>query len=294
MASAARASAPPPEGRLLSAGLAGAGLGLRRPLLDDLLALPGGQGPDFVEAAPENWIGVGGRMGRHFRAATERYPLVAHGLSLNLGGPAPLDRGLLDQVAAFLADHRAVLYSEHLAWTGDESQLYDLLPLPLTEEAARYVGQRVARVQEHLGRRIAVEPAAYYATPAPPELSEPAFLAAIIAEADCDVLLDVNNLEVNRINHGTDPHAMMAAVPADRVAYIHIAGHRRERADLAIDSHGAPVAPAVWRLLEAAYERFGPRPTLLERDYDLPPLAELMAEVEAVRGVQAGEGVPVA
>lgn len=271
----------------MTQALQGAGLGLRRPLLDDLLALPAGQGPDFVETAPENWIGAGGRMGRNFAAATERYPLVAHGLSLNLGGPAPLDWQLLDTVAAFLAEHEAVLYSEHLAWTGDEGQLYDLLPLPLTEEAARYIGQRVACVQDHLGRRIAVEPAAYYATPAPPELSEPEFLAAIIAEADCDVLLDVNNLEVNRINHGTDPHAMMQAVPADRVAYIHIAGHRREAEDLAIDSHGAPVADSVWDLLAAAFERFGVRPVLLERDYDLPPLADLLAEVERARSLQA-------
>lgn len=275
----------------MTQALQGAGLGLRRPLLDDLLALPAGRGPDFVEAAPENWIGAGGRLGRNFRAATERYPLVAHGLSLNLGGPAPLDWALLDTVAAFLADHQAVLYSEHLAWTGDEGQLYDLLPMPLTDEAARYIGQRVACVQDYLGRRIAVEPAAYYATPAPPELTEPEFLGAIVAEADCDVLLDVNNLEVNRINHGTDPHAMMAAIPADRVAYIHIAGHRREAEDLAIDSHGAPVAEAVWQLLAAAYERFGARPTLLERDFDLPLLAELMTEVNAVRRAQAGAGM---
>lgn len=271
----------------MTAELTGAGLGLRRPLLDDLLDLPAEEGPDFVEAAPENWIGVGGSLGRRFRAATERYPLVAHGLSLNLGGPAPLDRDLLDQLAAFLAEHAAEVYSEHLAWTGDESQLYDLLPLPLTEEAARYVGQRVARVQEHLGRRIAVEPAAYYAAPAPPELTEAEFLAAIVAEADCEVLLDVNNLEVNRINHGTDPYAIMAAIPPDRVSYIHLAGHHREREDLAIDSHGAPVDDAVWRLLAEAYDRFGPRPTLLERDYNLPPLAELLEEVAGARAVQA-------
>ena len=262
----------------------GAGLGLRRALMGPLAdSMP--ETVDFLETAPENWMGVHGRLGREFRRITERYPLVAHGLSLSLGGPHPLDEGFLADLKAFLDGSEAVLYSEHLSYTSDGGQLYDLLPIPFTEEAVRYVARRIRRTQEILERRIAVENVSYYAAPGT-DLTEAGFVTAVLAEADCDLLLDVNNVYVNSINHGYDPYAFLAAMPADRVAYLHVAGHYREAPDLLIDTHGTPVSDPVWDLLEAAYFRFGPLPTLLERDTNIPPLPDLLAELDGIRQIQ--------
>jgi hypothetical protein len=262
----------------------GAGLGLRRafigPLLDRAEAAA-----DFLELAPENWIDVGGRPGRAFRAVAERFPLVAHGLSLNLGGAAPLDRSFLRRARQFLDGHRVRIYREHLSYCADDGHLYDLLPIPFTEEAVRHVAVRVRQTQDLLGRRIAVENVSYYAAPARAML-EVEFLRAVLEEADCDLLLDVNNVYVNSINHGYDPLAFLAALPGERVAYAHVAGHFRQAPDLAVDTHGAPVVDPVWRLLGEAYRRFGVFPTLLERDFNIPPLAELIAEVETIRAIQ--------
>ena len=272
-----------------STGFQGAGLGLRRALLGPLADMVQGS-VDFMEAAPENWINVGGRYGRQFRALTERYPLVLHGLSLNIGGTTPLDRDLVFAIRDLMREHNCPMYSEHLTYCGDDGHLYDLLPLPFTGEAVTHVAGKVREVQDILGCRIALENASYYAVPQQ-EMSESEFIAAVLQEADCELLLDVNNIYVNSINHRYDPYEFLRSLPLDRARYIHVAGHYDEAEDLKIDTHGADVIDPVWGLLAEAYRLCGALPTLLERDFNLPPLAELLEEVEQIRSMQAAEGV---
>ncbi|MBK3463922.1 HvfB family MNIO-type RiPP peptide maturase [Pseudomonas sp. MF6776] len=264
------------------------GLGLRRGLLKDLQAAPAGDF-DFLEVAPENWIGVGGAHGAALRELAERYPLSCHGLSLSLGGPAPLDSGFLQEVRGFLDHHRVEHYSEHLSYCSDDGHLYDLLPLPFTEEAVHYVAARIRQSQDILGRRLAVENVSYYAAPRQ-DMDEVTFTNAVLREADCDLLLDVNNVYVNAINHGFDPRDFLARIEPGRVVGMHVAGHFDESDSLKIDTHGASVKPQVWSLLAEAYARFGAQPTLLERDFNFPAFAELVAELQTIRRLQ-GEGV---
>ena len=238
-----------------------------------------------MEVAPENWINVGGRLGRQLRQVTEHCPLILHGLSLNIGGSAPLDCKLLESIRDFMAEHDCPLYSEHLSYCADDGHLYDLLPLPFTAEAVRHVAARVRQVQDILGCRIALENASYYAAPAQ-EMSEAEFVTAVLAEADCDLLLDVNNIHVNSVNHRYDPLQFLLALPLQRARYIHVAGHYDEAEDLKVDTHGAAVIAPVWDLLASAYQHCGVLPTLLERDFNLPPLNELLAEVEHIRELQ--------
>jgi uncharacterized protein (UPF0276 family) len=264
-----------------------AGLGLRRALLGPLRdAAPGSF--DFLELAPENWIGVGGRFKRALEALAERHPLVCHGLSLSLGGPDALDEAFLQRVRRFLDQHRVPLYSEHLSYCSDDGHLYDLMPIPFTDEAIRHVSARIRRTQEILGRRIAVENVSYYAAPHQ-ELREIDFINAVLQEADCDLLLDVNNIHVNSVNHRYDALEFLHALPPARVAYVHIAGHYNEAPDLIVDTHGAAVIDPVWDLLAAAYRHVGPRPTLLERDFNFDDFAGLLGEVARVREVQRTE-----
>lgn len=273
----------------------GAGLGLRRALLGPLQSTIGGRRADaaidFFEIAPENWIGVGGALGRQLRALTERHPFACHGLSLSLGGPAPLDETLLARVRRLLDTHGIAIYSEHLSWCADDGHLYDLMPIPFTDEAVRWVAARIRRTQDILGQRIAVENASYYAAPGR-QLREIDFINAVLAEADCDLLLDVNNIHVNSVNHGYDANAFLDALPGERVSYIHVAGHYVEAPDLLVDTHGAPIIDPVWQLLARAYRNFGVRPTLVERDFNFPPLAELIAEVETIRAIQSEHARP--
>jgi hypothetical protein len=240
---------------------------------------------DFFEVAPENWIGIGGKMGKNFRYFTERYPFVAHGLSLSIGGPAPLDETFLHRVKRLLDEHNFRFYSEHLSYCSDDGHLYDLMPIPFTEEAVHYVAGRIRRVQDILERRIAMENVSYYAAPGK-EMEEIEFLNAVLEEADCDLLLDVNNIYVNSINHRYDAETFLRSLPADRVAYFHIAGHYDEADDLKVDTHGAAIIDPVWLLLETAYQHCGVVPTLLERDFNIPPLPELLAEVSHIAQLQ--------
>jgi uncharacterized protein (UPF0276 family) len=267
----------------------GAGLGLRRALLGPLQdAQHDGRnaGVDFFEIAPENWIGVGGKLGRTLRSFTERHAFVCHGLSLSLGGRDPLDETLLAKIRRLLDAHGIAIYSEHLSYCADQGHLYDLMPIPFTDEAVHHVAARIRQTQDMLGQRIAVENVSYYAAPGA-ELGEIDFINAVLGEADCDLLLDVNNIHVNSINHRYDAAAFLDALPGERIAYIHVAGHYDEADDLKIDTHGAPVIDPVWRLLERAYMNFGVKPTLIERDFNFPPLAELVAEVAHARTLQA-------
>lgn len=262
-----------------------AGLGLRRALLDELRAAQAGSF-DFLECAPDNWIGVGGRYGQALEALSARHTLTCHGLSLSLGGVEPLDEPFLARTRRFLDHHQVALYSEHLSYCTDDGHLYDLMPIPFTEEAVHHVAARIARVQDALGRRIAVENVSYYAAPYQ-AMAEVDFVTAVIAEAGCDLLLDVNNVYVNAINHGYDARAFLARMPGERIASYHIAGHYDEAEDLKIDTHGAPVKDSVWDLLAHAYALHGIRPTLLERDFNFPPVTELFAEVARIRQLQA-------
>ena len=240
----------------------------------------------FMEVAPENWIGIGGRLGKKFRTFTERFPFVCHGLSLSLGGPSPLDETYLGQLRGFLDEHHVRVFSEHLSYCTDDGHLYDLMPIPFTAEAVTHVAARIRRVQDILERRIAVENVSYYAAPGR-EMSEIEFLAAVLEEADCNLLLDVNNIFVNSVNHGYEAREFLRAIPGHRIAYGHIAGHDREADDLIVDTHGATVIPDVWELLDEAYAAFGVFPTLLERDFNFPGVDELMGEVTHIKQIQA-------
>ena len=270
--------------------VSGAGLGLRRALMDPLENEEAAW-PDFLEVAPENWIRVGGRFGRRFAALAERRPLLCHGLSLSLGSTDPVDWAFLGEVRDFLRKHRVQKYTEHLSYCSDNGHLYDLAPIPFTEEAVRHVAGRIAAVQDFLGERIGIENVSYYAAPGA-DMSEIDFVNAVLNEADCELLLDVNNIYVNSINHGYDPLAYLQALPLERVCYIHVAGHYDEADDLKIDTHGADVIDPVWDLLAQTYQRVGALPTLLERDFNFPPLADLMVEVEQIRQLQACVEIP--
>jgi uncharacterized protein (UPF0276 family) len=262
----------------------GAGLGLRRPLADKLMADPPDD-VDFMEVAPENWIHVGGALGKKLRFFTERYPFLIHGLSLSIGSPAPLDEQLVRDIKNFMAEHQIRLYSEHLSYCGDDGHLYDLMPIPFTEDAVRYVADRVRRVQDILEQRIALENVSYYA-PTDSSMNEKDFLLAVLEEADCDLMLDINNIVVNSINHRYNANDFLRDMPADRIRYFHLAGHHVEAEDLRIDTHGSAVDAQAWQLLQDAYQQFGPVPTLLERDFNFPPMDELLDEVRQIKRLQ--------
>jgi uncharacterized protein (UPF0276 family) len=262
----------------------GAGLGLRRAFIGPLAESPPAS-VGFYEVAPENWMTVGGKYGKLFRQLTEKHDFIAHGLSLSIGSPDPLDEDFLLKLKAFIKTHQIKLYSEHLSYCSDGGHLYDLMPIPFTEEAVHYTAKRIQHVQEVLEQRIAIENVSYYAAPGQ-EMSEIDFLNAVISEADCDLLIDVNNIYVNSINHRYDAEAYLKAIPAERIAYAHIAGHYVESEDFVVDTHGAEVIDPVWKLLQLAYQLYGVFPTLLERDFNIPPLDELLKEVDTIRLIQ--------
>ena len=262
----------------------GAGLGLRRSLLSELASCTRSQ-IGFMEVAPENWIGVGGRLGKQFREYTERFPFVIHGLSLSIGSTDPLDVDFVKQVKQFMETHGISCYTEHLSYCSHQGHMYDLMPIPFSEDAIRHVVERIKTVQDILGQRIALENVSYYASPGK-EMSELDFINAVIKEADCNFLLDVNNIYVNSVNHKYDPYHFLTSLPNDRVSYVHVAGHYVEDKDLLVDTHGASVIDPVWSLLDAAYQQFGVMPTLLERDFNIPSVAELLSEVNHIKTIQ--------
>lgn len=292
--------------------LQGAGLGYRRDLADDFLNLSSNNAIQFMEVAPENWVKMGGAARYKFDQAAERYPLAVHGLSLSLGGQAPLDRELLKNTKALMTQYNSTFFSEHLSYCECEGHLYDLLPMPFTEEAVKHVAQRVRYVQDFLGLQISLENTSYYLHSPTSTMNEVEFLNAIAQEANCGIHLDVNNIYVNGVNHGLlDPYVFLDQVDVKRVNYIHIAGHDEEHSaaqvvedlegesfnkikgayrhlpELLIDTHGEAVKGTVWDLLEYAYQRLPViPPTLLERDFNFPPFAELYAEVEHIAQLQ--------
>lgn len=271
--------------RIQGYAVEGAGLGLRRSFIDELMQLD--HPPiDFIEVAPENWMEMGGRLGKKLRAFSERFPMLCHGLSLSIGSPAPLDEAFVKRVKQFLDQHQVSIYSEHLSYCSDDGHLYDLMPIPFTEEAAVYVADRISRVQDILQRRLVIENVSYYAAPGQ-QLSETEFINYIMERADCELLLDVNNVYVNSINHSYDAKNYIDAIDSKRIAYMHIAGHYHEAEDLIIDTHGADVIDPVWQLLDHTYQQHGVIPTLLERDFNIPALDTLFEEVARIRSIQS-------
>ncbi|MFW5446778.1 MAG: DUF692 domain-containing protein [Methylophagaceae bacterium] len=268
-----------------SCPVSGAGLGLRRSFMDEFMALDH-KPADFLEVAPENWMKMGGALGKKFAQMAERYPMICHGLSLSIGSPAPLDEHFLIQLKNFLDKHNIACYSEHLSYCGDDGHLYDLMPIPFTEEAVTHTAKRIQRVQDILERRIVMENVSYYAAPGQ-EMAEIDFFNAVIEQADCDLLLDVNNIYVNSINHKYDAESYMKAVDSKRIAYIHVAGHYDEADDLKVDTHGADVIDPVWKLLEKTYQHHGVVPTLLERDFNIPSVNALIEEVDQIKHYQS-------
>lgn len=246
-----------------------------------------------MEVAPENWLGAGGRLGDAFSHIASRVPMVSHGLLLNLGGPDPLDHRHVGEIGAFLGRHHVQLYGDHLSFCGESGLLYELLPMPFTVEAARYLAARVREVQDLLGRRITVENPSFYCA-LMQDISELEFISLVLEESDCLLLLDVNNVYVNSINHHYDAQAFIRGLPGERIAYAHIAGHLRTENGLLIDTHGERVADPVWDLLAYAYQTHGVFPTLLERDENIPELDVVLEEVRLIRALQAKASARVA
>ena len=260
------------------------GLGLRREMLDDMIQHYPSQ-VDFLEVAPENWLVLGGQLGNKFKQLTEKHNFVCHGLSLSIGSPEPLDINFVKELKVFFKQHNIKAYSEHLSYCSGTGHMYDLMPIPFTEEAALYVADRIKTVQDILEMPIAMENVSYYGAPKP-EMTELEFTNLVLEQADCNLLLDVNNIYVNSVNHGYDAREFLKGLPSKRIAYGHIAGHYNEADDLIVDTHGADVIDPVWHLLREAYQLHGIFPTLLERDFNIPEMSELLNEVDTIAEIQ--------
>jgi uncharacterized protein (UPF0276 family) len=261
----------------------GYGLGLRKEhysiILEERPAV------DWLEVLTENYLVPGGKPLYHLDRIRRDYPMAMHGVSLSIGSCDPLDFPYLGQVKALATRIEPAWISDHLCWTGVGGiNLHDLLPLPYTEEALRHVVERVRRVQDFLGRRILLENVSSYLTYHESELTEWEFLSAVAAEADCLILLDVNNVYVSSYNHGFDPRVYLEAVPAERVSQLHLAGHRNLGRYL-IDTHDEPVPAPVWQLYELAARRFGPVAVMIERDDRIPPIGDLISELDQARRI---------
>ena len=274
-----------PASRRAAQVVNGHGLGLRKEHYEAILAQP--PAVDWFEAITENYLLEGGKPLCYLEQVRANYPVVLHGVSLSVGSTDPLRLDYLERVRALIARIEPAWVSDHLCFTGVQGlNLHDLLPLPYTEEALHHVVDRVGRVQDYLGRRLVLENVSSYLTYRCSAMPEWEFVAQVAQQADCDILLDVNNLYVNAMNHGFDPHAYLAGIPVARVRQFHLAGHQ-ELAHCRIDTHDQPVIEPVWALYAAALRRFGPVPTLLERDDRIPPLGELVAELGQARRIAA-------
>lgn len=254
----------------------GAGIGLRAPHYEEFAAAR--QPVGWLEAHSENYFGAGGYDRFVLERVRADYPVSLHGVGLGLGSARGWEEAHLDQLAELVARIDPVFVSEHLSWSATRRRNFnDLLPLPYTEEALRLMTSRVALVQERLRRRVLVENISAYVEFAASEMTEGEFIAELVRRTGCGVLLDVNNLYVNQVNHGSDARAAMDALSPGSVREIHLAGYS-ESEDGLIDTHGDRVSQPVWRLYEAVLERFGPVPTLIEWDTEIPPLAVLLEE----------------
>ena len=260
----------------------GFGLGLRKEHHGDFLQAE--QPVDFVEIISENFMACGGRPLHTLDAVRERHPVIMHGVSMSPGSPQGLDRAYLAELKALANRIRPLWVSDHLCWTGIAGHnSHDLLPLPYTEEALETCVANIRMAQDVLERPLLVENPSSYVTFAESTMSECRFLAELARESGCHLLLDVNNVFVSSVNHGFDPLEFLQTIPADRVRQIHLAGHSQGSDGLLIDTHDAPVCGEVWELYRTAIERFGPCATMIERDDAIPPLPELLAELDLAR-----------
>ena len=264
--------------------LKGAGLGYRREMSNEIEKLTSSD-IDFFEVAPENWMRLGGQFQKQLSELAEYKPISTHGLSLSIGSPDPLDLDFVKELKPFFRKYNIGQYTEHLSYCSSDGHMYDLMPIPFTSEAVKYVADRIRQVQDILEQQIAIENVSYYLAPGQ-EMTEIEFTNAVLAEADCKLLLDVNNVYVNAINHSYDAHEFIKSMPTNRILYGHIAGHYDEADDLKVDTHGSDVKEDVWSLLQFAYQCHGVFPTLLERDFNVPPFESLMAEVRQIREIQ--------
>jgi uncharacterized protein (UPF0276 family) len=263
----------------------GFGLGLRIPHYDAIL--DSNPHVDWFEILSENYMVPGGKPLHYLDRIRSRYPIVMHGVSLSIGSSDPLNRDYLKSLKELAARAEPQWISDHLCWTGTHGKnLHDLLPLPYTEEAIAHVADRVAQVQGYLGRRILLENVSSYLTYRDSAVSEWEFLREIAERADCSILLDINNIYVSSFNHGFDPLVYLDGIPRERVRQFHLAGHRNLDTHI-IDTHDEPIIDPVWKLYEAAVRRFGPVPTMIERDDNIPALGELVDELARAREIAA-------
>jgi len=258
------------------------GVGLRRPHFDAILE--NHQGVDFLEIVTENFMAFGGRPRQVLEQARGRLPILAHGVSLSIGGPDPLNERYLAQLAEFLDWLDPPFFSDHLAYASAFGvEYHDLLPVPFSQEALQHIVERIDAVQSRLKRRLYLENPSYYVELPGGEMSEVEFIGEVLARSECGLLLDVNNVFVNGRNHGYDPRGFIDALPRDRIGYLHIAGHDRSGAFI-VDTHGAPISAEVFELYRYALQEIGPIWTLLEWDNNIPSLEVLLQENGRVRG----------
>jgi len=264
--------------------LNGAGLGLRRDIIDEVIDLKDHR-PRFLEFAPENWMGMGGYWRRKLEKAIEKYPIINHGLSLSIGSPEPLDWEFLKELKQFFEEIPVEIYSEHLSYSKcDNAHLYDLLPIPFREDSIHHVVSRIKEVQDFLERPLAIENVSYY-TPVAAEIDEATFVNTIVRESGCNLLLDVNNVYVNAFNHKYDAKEFITKLPLDKIVYIHMAGHEQISSDLIIDTHGQPIIDPVFELFEWTLDKINPVPVLLERDFNIPEMSELQSELARLQSI---------
>ncbi len=241
--------------------------------------------PDFIELAPENWMKIGGYWKKVLNELAGQYPITSHGLSLSIGSPEGLDMEFLKEVKKFLIEYDVKVYSEHLSFSKcDNAHLYDLLPIPFTEDAVNHVSERIRQAQDFLGRQIAIENVSYY-TPVAAEMAEAEFISSIVEKSGCQLLLDVNNVYVNAFNHQYNAKEFIGSLPLEHVAYIHMAGHTQVSDDLIIDTHGENIIDPVYELFEWVVQRINPVPVLLERDFNIPELTQLNNELNSLRAI---------
>jgi uncharacterized protein (UPF0276 family) len=272
--------------------LNGFGLGLRPVHYEAVLGEP--YAIDWLEIITENYLVPGGKPLHYLERIRDRFPVVMHGVSLSIGSTDPLDREYLAAVKQLAGRIEPAWISDHLCWTGVEGRnMHDLLPLPYTEEALATVATRVGEVQDALGRQLLLENVSSYLTYRDSDISEWEFLSEVARRADCAILLDINNIYVSSVNHGFDPSRYLRAVPKERVRQFHLAGHSDMGGHL-IDTHDHPIAAPVWALYREAVAHFGGVPTMIERDDNIPPLNELVAELAVARAVAAGEALEAA
>ncbi len=264
----------------------GVGLGLRGAFLHEIFEGAADGKVAFLEVAPENYMHRGGRVPKRLQAIAERIPIITHGLMMSLGGTDPFDEAYFSELKTFVDRYDTPWHSDHLCWSGlDGALLHDLLPVPFTSDAAQRVAARVVEARDRLERPMAVENISWYLELGRSTLDEAQFLTEVVETADCGLLLDVNNVYVNATNHGFDAKAWIDSIPLERVVQLHIAGHEPWDDALLVDTHGADVREEVRDLLAHVIERIGPKPVLLERDSNIPPLQTLLDEVASIDAV---------